>query len=80
MTNREYLNTLDNKDFALVVDDIMFQCLSNVLLMKASKLQSDRDPLKNFEEEAKEAGFTDMDNLGIFKFYKWLEANYNEDN
>ena len=48
--------------------------------MKASKLQSDRDPLKNFEEEAKEAGFTDLDNLGIFKFYKWLEEEHNESN
>lgn len=80
MTNRDYLNTLDNKNFALVVDNIMFQCLSEVLLMKASKLQSDRDSLKKFEEEAKEAGFTDLDNLGIFKFYKWLEEEYDESN
>ena len=80
MTNREYLNTLDNKDFALVVDDIMFQCLHNFLFMKSSKLETDKASFKRLKEEAKAAGFMDMDNLGLFTFYKWLEANYNESN
>lgn len=80
MTNKEYISSLNSKDFALVVDDIMFQCLRNVLLLKHSNLDADKKRYVMIQEAAREAGFTDMDNLGIFEFYKWLEEEYNESN
>ena len=80
MTNREYLNTLSTMDFALTIDDIMFQSLRNFLLLKSSKLEIDKAKLLQLKVEAENHGFTDLDNLGLFNFYKWLEEEYCESN